>query len=431
MFGFFAVYLCFAIVCVQAIFRPWVGIVGFYGFALLVPQWNWRWSLPQDFEFQKYIIACTLVGFVLNGFPGQQIRGHLKLAYASLLTFLVLAFVSGMQTIDKQLSDFYLGIMWKIVLTSLLAIRLLDSPAKIRTFMWVVVLANGYNGYGLTRDYLEVGYCDYVMHPWAFQSSNQLSNLFVCCSAVSLALLFYETKTWRKAVIGLILLLQVHAVMLLESRGCMLGLLTMATATVWLMPKTKTNLHLVFAAIVGAAILAGPPVVKEFISIFADKENRDASAESRVDLWRAGYEITLDHPLLGVGPDAGQRLVPAYYSAASTSQTKALHNLFFEISTGCGLPAAIAFFMFFVTAGIASQRMTRDKRGSLSLPPGVQAGMLASTAGLIGFMTANLFSSGALLEGSYTLAIIGCATVAIAKGMLQPDPLGPPLADLN
>lgn len=416
MLGFFFVFTVFFVICGCALMRPWVGIVGFYGFVLLEPEWNWRWSLPPDFGFQKWIFACLLIGWVINGFPGQPLRGWPGIACAAFVGFLSLAFISSQQSIDPVLSEFFMENMWKIVVTAILAVRLLDQPHKIWAMLWTVSIAHGYNAYGITREYLDLGYCQYVFQTeWAFEGSNQVANLAVCASAASLALLFFAPKTWQKMLAGAIFLLQAHQVMLLESRGCMLGMIALVMTAVILMPKTRTNIRAVVVAAVGISLLAGPSVVAEFQSIFVAEEELDTSADSRKKLWKAGAAITADYPLLGVGPLASERLVPQYYEGGLDTNKKALHNLVFEISTGSGIPATLMYFTFLMAPGIRGFFLLRKRSLRDNAPHHVQAGLFAASSGLAGFLVANQFSAGALMEGSYTLAATGLAAVLVLQ----------------
>ena len=423
MLGFIFVFVAFFAICACALTRPWVGIVGFYGFVMLEPEWNWRWSLPPDFGFQKWIFACLLIGWVINGFPGQSLRGWPGVACAAFAGFLGLAWISSQQSIDPVLSEFFMDNMWKIVVTAILAVRLLDAPHKIWAMLWTVSIAHGYNAYGITREYLDLGWCQYVYKThWAWEGSNQVANLAVCASAASLALLFYAPKTWQKGVAGLIFLLQAHQVMLLESRGCMLGMIGLAATAVILMPKTRVNIRMVVLATIGVGMLAGPSVVEQFQSIFVAEDQLDTSADSRKKLWKAGAAITADYPLLGVGPLASERLVPLYYEGGLTTKQKALHNLVFEISTGSGILPTLLYFSFFLIPGIRAFLLMRRPAVHQFAPPALQAALFAASAGLGGFLIANQFSAGALMEGSYTLAATGLAAILVTQRAFQAAP---------
>lgn len=416
MLGLIFVIIAFIFFAVAGLVRPWIGMVGFYFFVFLCPEWNWRWAVSQDFGFQKWIFLTATIGFMLSGFSGNAIRGCIRVACLGLSAFLVLAYISAQSTIDEKLTAFYMSSMWKIVAAALLAVKLLDSPTKIQITLWAITLGHGYNALAITREYLSYGYCRYVYHSrWAWTGSNQIANLAVCAAAISLALVFFSKQLWQKMLAGMIFLLQVHEVMLLESRGCMLGLVGVVLIGVWLMPRSKTNYMAVGFSAIAVLLLAGPSVVQEFSSIFNAGEKQDDSAASRTKLWKAGAKITMDYPLLGVGPYAGQKLVPKYYDGGLDRERKGLHNLIFEISTGCGVPATLGFLSFFCIPGYQSFRILR-RAGPKEEFPLEFLPLYVCSVGLVGFFIANMFSAGGLMEGSYSLAVAGCAGVLqIAK----------------
>ncbi|WP_197531536.1 O-antigen ligase family protein [Posidoniimonas corsicana] len=395
---------------------PHVGVIGYYGFALLQPEWNWRWSLPPGFQYQKFIAASTLIGFLVVGFQGNQFVGIVARSSLAIGGFLALAFISAASSIEPDATAFYMDNLWKIVLMAVLGIRLIDSPGKVLALMWVLVLAQGYNAYQINLEYFEDGHSSYAYRNFGDKGDNNVySILTVPLIACSLSLALYAERGWQKAVAATIALLQVHEIMLFESRGCMLGCLPMLAVFVWLMPKTRRTVTVLAAMLIMGAILAGPPVVEEFASAFAEEGERDSSAEGRFGLWQAGFEITKDYPVLGVGPYAGQYLVPAYFPGGLDQHAKGLHNLFFEISTGCGLPALVCYLAFFAYPAIAcygTAQATNADRWH-------RCASLAVVPGLVGYWTSSMFSSGALSESSYACAVVGVCATAIGGRMLE------------
>ena len=120
----------------------------------------------------------------------------------------------------------------------------------------------------------------------------------------------------------------------------------------------------------------------------------------------------MDHPRLGVGPYAGSRLVPLFLGDP-TLTNKGLHNLWFEIACGSGIAAAISYFTFFLSAIVSGVVVIRDKVFSILLEE--RAAAMACISGLSGFLTANVFSAGGLIEGSYVLAVLGSAGFLIHR----------------
>lgn len=412
MIGLAFVFGLFAWLIIEGLRRPWIGIIGFYGWIILEPEWNWRWSVPQDFRFQQYLAASTLLGWLFSGCRIQRLSPVARNACIALVVFLCLAFISNQQSIAPELSNFYMGNMWKIVLMAIMMIFLLDTPQKIWTALVVVAIAQGYSAFRINEQYFQDGFSLFAYRAWGTKGDNNLySNLTVPLAACSLAVAFNAKDKRLKYVMLIIAVLQIHQIMLLQSRGAMIaGIITAAIST-WMMPRNKWNIRMVSVLAFFSFALAGPSVVNEFSSVFAKEGERDSSAESRFTLWRAGWEITKDNPLLGVGPYAGQRLVPNYTTNIS-SENKGLHNLFFEISTGCGVPAALCYMYFLIASIIFFYR--KPNRGAV-VDYRISAVRHAVIPGLIGYLVASMFSSGALSESSYALSVIGLAASSVVS----------------
>ncbi|TWU21211.1 O-Antigen ligase [Novipirellula galeiformis] len=413
MLGPLFVYCLLGIVCIVAFFKPAIGVIGFYGFVLLDPGWNWRWSLEQGTPYQKYIFVCLALAFALRGFRTQRFAKLAKFGVVALLFFLGLCFVSAQQSIAPAATEFFMSYAWKVVLVVVLAICVLDNPKHITTLLIVAVLAQAYNAYQINLEYFQLGISRYAQRPWGSMGvdNNGYSIITVPVLAASFALGLWEQMGWKKFLYLGISLLQIHQIMLLESRGCMIAAVLLAMIAIWYMPRRDGNVRLIAAVAVMTVLLAGPSVVAEFSSSFASKDERDSSAESRFYLWQAGYRITMDYPVFGVGPNAARSLVPLpeYYDGGLDLNNKALHNLFFDVSTGMGIPAALIYFSFLLVPVVYCWRTYRrhDDRSDLG------AARLAVVAGMPAYLLASMFSSGVLFESCYILAIVGYCTMNI------------------
>ena len=397
-------------------FRPSVGVIAFYGLYLLQPEWNWRWTALRTFDHQETLAIATLVGTLLTFGRGNVFNRASLWAYGVLAAFIAMAFLSYVQTINAISSWFYLDILWKAILMSGLAAYHLDTPKKVLAMMWVAVVAQGYNAFQINLQYFEDGFSLYArLRAWGYGAGD--NNVYTLATipviAMSGALTVFSRQWWQKGLAGSIALLQIHQVMLFDSRGGMLGGAIMGVAFFVLMPKSPKAVLTGFALFLGGAVLAGPSVVERFSSAFVGAENLDPSAASRFDLWKAGARITSDYPLLGVGPRCGQYMVAKYFPQGKKVGVKALHNLFFEISTGCGLPAALLYLAHFAIIWFASFVVYfRTKRGPPEEYP-LRCAMLAVLAGQIGYWAASMFSSGALIESTYLITATGAAALSI------------------
>lgn len=397
---------------VRAIRNPWVGVVGYATFAVLCPPWNWRWSLP-DLEYQKYLAIGTLLGFLLTGLRRNRLPRHLLVPLWCLWLFLLLCYLSGMQSINPLKSSFFNEIIGKIVLMSSLVAFLLQSSRQIAILIGLLIVAQGWNAFNINQLYFERGFIQVNYFSWNFLDNNTYCVSSLPIAAMSLAAAMCAEKKWHRWIAGFIGILQIHQLMLLESRGTMIGAVLSAGLLIVFVPKTARSLRTIAIVLVLGGVLAGPPVVEEFMSSFEADDDLDSSAESRYKLWKAGAAITKDYPLLGVGPWAGQYLVPRYYEGyAGARQNKALHNLFFEVSTGMGVPALGLYLLFF---GLPWWYHLRVWMRGHPLPAWFRVVQLGVLAGLPGYWLASMFSSGALIESPYLLVVIGIVSLYVLE----------------
>lgn len=411
--GALAILLIFAVFCIAAIARPWVGATGYFFFAVLCPQWNWRWSLP-DYDFQKFLAAATLVGFALSGLRYAKLQRSGRWSLVFLVATLLLNFISSSQSIAPETSGFFLDIFWKITLMASIASGLYPSHGAVRAAAILLVIAQGWNAFNINQLYFSQSFINLNSFRWNYLDNNTYSISTVPIFALTIALLLTDRDRRIRYLMGLIAVLQLHQIMILESRGTMLGVLLLLGLAIWVMPRNRWNWSVVGGGIALSVVLAGPPVVKEFVSIFADDGQRDSSADSRFELWSAGWRITADYPVLGVGPWAGQVLVPEYYEGemAVAMERKALHNLFFEMSTGAGVLALIVYLAFFgLPFWIAWKefRSTRRSRQPIGTLP------MAMVCGVPAFWLSSMFSSGILIESPYVLVVLGIAEAALPR----------------
>jgi O-antigen ligase len=418
MGGYLVLYF-FYLMVVSALFRPVWGIFAFYGWILLQPNWNWRWIIPATQSIQTPLFVATLIGFVLTGFRGNRLRGVPLVSVLSFATFLFLAYLSTLTSIEPVTSAKYFDALWKIGLASLLLTVLLDTPSKILAFLWIAILGQGYNAYQINLSYYEDGFCRYVYGgTWGYQGDNNIySNLTVSILFISSSLSFFATKLWHRVLAGFIALLQAHQIMMMESRGAMLaGLLALGLWFFFIPKNYKTMLGFAMLAILGSA-LAGPSVVQEFMSSFKTESEIDLSAASRYDLWNAGVIITFDNPAFGVGPNCARYLVPSLIGIGESVSNKSLHNLFLEISAGCGIPAFIFYLSFFLFPAITLfwQLFFHSRK----LPRWLQGTYLACLTGMFAFMLGSMFSAAAQLESSYILVAVANAAQLVYARQLR------------
>jgi O-antigen ligase len=386
--------------------------LGYAVFVVLCPQWNWRWGWDNSIDYQKFLAITTIIGTVLTGAFTNKISGIGWKSIWAILLFLSLSYISALQTIAPIQTEFYMDKLWKIVLMCVLGTLLIDDAKKLLCLVGAIVLSQAWNAYNINELYYEWG-VRVDTFAWNFNDNNTYAVSTVTTMALSFAIMLVYKNFWLRICVGLIFVLQMHQIMILQSRGTMLGGIVLGVLGFLFMPKTKYAFQVFGVGLLCGVILAGPSVVEEFTSSFKAEEELDSSAQSRFDLWKAGVRITADNPVLGVGPWAGQVLVPELLGIQGRS-TKSLHNLLFEISAGCGVPAATCYLAYFFLPWFVHlhywlKGKIRDDDHLL------RTVNLATLCGIPGYWAASMFSAGALLEPSYILVVCSCAACTILE----------------
>ena len=403
------VYTAFTVICLGSLFRPSVGAVGYIGFVAFNPHWLWRFQLDTTFPFQKWIAACLIAGWLFNFLKTKNLSRSSLIPLGSLSLVLGLAHLSALQSYAPEQTEFFLRQFNKIVLMTLLITLTLSSRKALQSAIWVMAIGITFNAFDINSDYYRRGFSLVNQDGWSNMNANGYALVMLIGVLLTFCLAVHAKSALTTIAWLLSSLINTHAIMIVESRGAMLGLIVGAMIFLVFMRPTSRSIILTAAIGFGVFILAGPVVVKEFSSIFAEK--LDSSGESRFYLWDAGVRLTLDYPMLGVGPWAGECLLPAYYSGTGKLgyDKIALHNLELEVSTGMGIPATIAYLIFFFIPWNSARNILWQQRHTTSqlASATVQCAVIAIPA----YWVAAQFNSGALVEMPYLLVSLVIADV--------------------
>jgi O-antigen ligase len=163
-------------------------------------------------------------------------------------------------------------------------------------------------------------------------------------------------RWWQKALLLAIGLLEVNAIFFSMSRGAMLGLGVSGLVLFLVVPKKPVHYAVFLAAVALALRLAGPSVREEFATSFASKQDRDGSAQGRLDLWLACWDIMLKNPILGVGPDHFPTIAHEY----GFNRGKEAHSMWFQLGAELGIPGVSSLMLFYILAACLCIRLIRS-----------------------------------------------------------------------
>jgi hypothetical protein len=245
-----------------------------------------------------------------------------------------------------------------------------------------------------------------------------------CCVALPFAIQATGAfRGWRRWGSGALALLFTAAIVASSSRGAFVGLLVVVAYGIFVNPKRVRNLALaVTAALVFYATVPGS-YRAEVASIFENREHD--TGESRTFLWRAAWNMWLDHPVFGVGIENANWNVGRYqprdgtgrFSSAMYIQRdwtmQALHSLYFSVLSETGAVGSLLFGAIIVGHFTTIRRLRKRVASHPSATVELQRDTALYGTGLsmamVGYLSAGAFLSCAYYPYPWMLSALAVA----------------------
>jgi probable O-glycosylation ligase (exosortase A-associated) len=405
-----------------ALVSPFYSVAMYYLFAVLRPQYIWRWAMPQGIPWSQFVaipaMICAL--FVLMGGNSEgDVEGRVSRRFtrSHVAFFLFAVWVSlSYFTARNQSAAYpwlieYLKIFTMFFVASVLVTRL----EQVWALMLLAAGALGYIAYEVNFMYLTVGYMGIYQNGYGGLDNNG-AGLMLAMGVPLCIYVYLGTKRWWRWGFAAFVPLLVHAVMMTYSRGAMLALI-LATPLVFFRARNRGQLALAAAALaIALPVLAGAEIRHEFFSIEAYE--RDGSAQSRFGSWRAGARMAADYPILGLGI-RNSNLFSRQYGADAFGRT--IHNQFIQIMADSGFPALLFYLMTFIFVAIALRRVRRwarhDPSDRANLAYSIACGVEASLAV---FCIGGTFLSLEVFELPYLMLLLGAQLPLVLD---RPEPV--------
>ncbi|MCA9084964.1 MAG: O-antigen ligase family protein, partial [Planctomycetaceae bacterium] len=133
----------------------------------------------------------------------------------------------------------------------------------------------------------------------------------------------------------------------------------------------------------------------------------EASAQSRLDLWKDCYVLFSEDPIFGCGPDHW----PLHAESFGWEPLKEAHSLWVQTATETGIPGIIMYSGFYLSCIIGCWKMLKI------LPPDADPwfgdSCRMTIAALVGFGVSAQFVSLEALEVPYYTALLGAGGIMI------------------
>jgi probable O-glycosylation ligase (exosortase A-associated) len=319
----------------------------------------------------------------------------------------------------------------KLIIYLFLLSTLIDTKDRMRKVLWLLagllawISGNGFLSYlqgnfivrqGIDR---AVGETSIVGDPNALAST--ISGL--------LPLVFVLWRCSQKILQRLLLLgLMLLALATMVVTGSRTGLIGLAVIVLYYVFNSRHKVAaLALCAVVAIVLwLAMPRQYQErYLTTvhFAQGEKLDDSNELRVHLWKAGWRMFLDHPILGVGAGQFSTAYGTFYSGAKHGAWMSPHSLFFQVAAELGLVGLVAFgsFLFrvvranlFVLKAHAGDQQGWDYQLALALGAALLGYAVVSVTGHTFFSPRWYFTAGLIAANFWLTQTSLASTTAVA-----------------
>lgn len=396
---------------ILAIFQPFYGLLIFFMFGILKPEILWHWSVPKG-SYSMTIMMATMIGWALSGM-GDWRLGKAWPVMGCIIGYLLWSSFSAMLAPVDFVAWRFVENNAKIIVPLVIGITLIDSVAKLRMLAWTYVLAYGYLAFEFNLNYYN------GVYGGGIEVEHGMDNNSVCIGIVvavglSMFVLLTAKRLWQKGLVFFFLACLAHTILFSNSRGGMVALICTGLVAFFLVPKQPKHFAWLFVGAILAIRLAGPPVQERFATIFAEEEERDESAQSRLILWKAMWAAAKDSPVTGVGPDHWT-LIAHHYGRPEGQEG---HSLWLQILAELGFPGLLLLISFYGFCVLMLLWLVWERRNQLN--PDVLNLARGVIAALVGFAVSAQFVSLEGLEIPYYVTLLGAGILKLTSDLPPP-----------
>ncbi|HUW30462.1 MAG TPA: O-antigen ligase family protein [Planctomycetota bacterium] len=347
----------FIAACGGALYAPLIGVVAYVLHYHISPEKQW-WSAPiagLGVRYSLVLAIFTIVGTLIN---------HRKLRYGPkllsrhewlMVAFLVVIWLSMLlgeppERVSPTSVDIPAIKFAKVMVFALILTHVVTSVRSMNVVFYAVVIGVlylAYKGYSAGAAGFSGGRLNIGVGGSDFGEANDYAVHLLACLPI-IAVQTYLSG-WKGRSLCLITgVLAVNSIVLARSRTAVVGLAGALLVALLLAPKKYRMVVLagiiVFA--IGAYSLTDPGFWGRASTITAEEAERDASAQSRLEIWEGGLKMFLDQPL-GVGAGNFQKKIGSY---APEHPNRDAHSTYVLCLGELGVQGLLVYFLIVVSA---------------------------------------------------------------------------------
>jgi putative inorganic carbon (HCO3(-)) transporter len=271
-----------------------------------------KYAMLANLGLGKLVVGLALLGWIVSPSLNRD-----KQVSTSALDFGIVGFViaSFLASCFAQFQDWaWIGFTDTVRLAVIYFVisRVVASPWRLRIFAFLLILLNLKMAQFVVRNYVlarSTGLSEMTIitrgvgagSAGLFADSGDLGVAMCVAWPLGIALFFGESKKfWKLFLIGSSLAC-LAAALVCGSRGAVVGVVASVIVALARNPRKLAAAFMVLLLLLGALFVL-PGASKERFRSAMDWR-QDPTSMDRIYLWRAGFRMFADHPLVGVGPN--------------------------------------------------------------------------------------------------------------------------------
>lgn len=396
-----------------SVFSPFYGLLAYVGLAILKPDALWAHSI-QNGRFSLIVAMAMLASWALRGCGNWNLGKGRPVVLLFVGFWMWCAALACIADSPPHAWTFVEGLA-KILLPFLVGVTCCKTVRDLKSLAWVIVICESYVCFEMNVYYFS-GYNYLYFVGFAGSDNNVVAVGIVATLGVAFFLFLNSEQLWQKGIIGFCMAVMLHAILFSFSRGAMLATGIGVVLSFFLIKKTPIHYGLFALGLVATLFLAGPEVRERFFKTFERTRGRyEASAQSRLDMWKDCFVVFKENPVMGCGPDHWPLRAKKDFGWTKVLEA---HSLWIQTATETGLPGLGMLGGFYLLCIWRCWKMLRNLPERA--PPWFGDACRLTIASLCGFIVAAQFLSLERLEIPYYVAMLGTATL-IVYGRLEAE----------
>ena len=417
---------------------PFFGVVIYYIYSVVRPQFVWKADLPTlEFGWSYMVAMSAIIATIIHrlglmkmpsaGPTAGTPRPAFNAVHFAVLAFAGWVALSYWFAVNRTHAHPFFVEYVKMFVVFIIASLSVQRLSQIWILLAALALADAYVGVEVNTYYFKDGYR--ILHRVGWGEADNNGAGLQLAMGIPLCYFLWEATVGRFRWVYLVCAaVLTHAVLLSDSRGAMVSVLV---STPILFAFSQRKRALLVIGLLGAAFVvaaSGPEVQNRFFSI--SEHDADESANSRKTTWLIAIKMANEKPFLGFGLRGSILFTRAY---GADIEGRAIHSQYFQIAADMGWVGLFWFLLVLAAVVLMTRRFWKRTRHwpktDATLKSRAIAGAILSS--LTVYCVGGVFLSLDHFELPYALFLVaaqlwavyrsqGFETVVRAEAALQP-----------